>query len=146
MIPGHVDGGFHAVGQANELRRPAFVMSAKAYDVYPSHSGQKILEKTGGRQEPGSTVKLAIPVDRLFWTWHSWHPYQTAMTKTRPVSFLALFAFYAVFKFKRYEDPSLSYTGINKHEGEDIGLYDTVLTRKDAQVFENVSAGERYGT
>jgi S1/P1 Nuclease len=96
MIPGHVDGGFHAVGQANELRRPPFVMSAKAYDVYPSHSGKKILEKTGRRQEPGSTVKLAIPVDRLFWTWHRWHPYQTAMTKTRPVPFLALFAFSAL--------------------------------------------------
>ena len=51
----------------------------------------------------------------------------------------------AVYKFKRYEDASLSYTGINKHEGEDIGLYDTVITRKDAQmVFENVPAGERY--
>ena len=37
----------------------------------------------------------------------------------------------AVYKFKRYEDPSLGYTGINKHEGEDIGLYDTVLSRKD---------------
>jgi len=37
----------------------------------------------------------------------------------------------AVYKFKRYEDSSLSYTGINKHEGEDIGLYDTVLTRKE---------------
>jgi len=47
----------------------------------------------------------------------------------------------AVFKFKRYEDSSLSYTGINKHEGEDIGLYDTVLTRKDTQmVFENAPA------
>jgi hypothetical protein len=46
----------------------------------------------------------------------------------------------AVFKFKRYEDSSLSYTGINKHEGEDIGLYDTVLTRKEARkVFENVA-------
>ncbi len=45
----------------------------------------------------------------------------------------------AVYKFKRYEDASLSYTGINKHEGEDIGLYDTVITRKDAlRVFENV--------
>lgn len=33
----------------------------------------------------------------------------------------------AVYKFKRYEDASLSYTGINKHEGEDVGLYDTVL-------------------
>ena len=51
----------------------------------------------------------------------------------------------AVYKFKRYEDASLSYTGINKHEGEDIGLYDTVLTQKDAQkVFENVPAGTRY--
>ena len=39
----------------------------------------------------------------------------------------------AVYKFKRYEDASLSYTGINKHEGEDIGLYDTTLTRKDYQ-------------
>lgn len=39
----------------------------------------------------------------------------------------------AVYKFKRYEDASLSYTGINKHEGEDIGLYDTVLSRKDYQ-------------
>ena len=39
----------------------------------------------------------------------------------------------AVYKFKRYEDSSLSYTGINKHEGEDIGLYDTVLTKKDYQ-------------
>jgi len=44
----------------------------------------------------------------------------------------------AVYKFKRYEDPSLIYTGINRHEGEDIGLYDTVLRRKEYdQVFEN---------
>lgn len=39
----------------------------------------------------------------------------------------------AVYKFKRYEDASLVYTGINKHAGEDIGLYDTVLTRMDYQ-------------
>jgi len=45
----------------------------------------------------------------------------------------------AVYKFKRYEDSSLSYTGINKHEGEDIGLYDTVLSTKDYKAtFENV--------
>jgi hypothetical protein len=37
----------------------------------------------------------------------------------------------AVYKFKRYEDPSLVYTGINRHEGENIGLYDTVLRRAD---------------
>jgi len=45
----------------------------------------------------------------------------------------------AVYKFKRYEDPSLEYVGINKHEGEDIGLYDTVLSARDYMaVFENV--------
>lgn len=37
----------------------------------------------------------------------------------------------AIYKFKRYEDASLSYTGINKHEGEDIGLFETVLKRED---------------
>lgn len=37
----------------------------------------------------------------------------------------------AVYKFKRYEDASLVYVGIDKHEGEDIGLYDTVLSQKD---------------
>ena len=37
----------------------------------------------------------------------------------------------AVYKFKRYEDPSLAYMGINRHEGEDIGLYDTVLPRSE---------------
>ena len=37
----------------------------------------------------------------------------------------------AVYKFKRYEDASLEYIGINKHEGEKIGLYDTVLSRSD---------------
>ena len=53
----------------------------------------------------------------------------------------------AVYKFKRYEDASLSYTGINRHEGEDIGLYDTVITRTDAlKVFENLPAQEGYGT
>ncbi len=37
----------------------------------------------------------------------------------------------AVYKFKRYEDASLEYIGINKHEGQEVGLYDTVLSRKD---------------
>jgi hypothetical protein len=32
----------------------------------------------------------------------------------------------AVYKFKRYEDSSLEYTGISKHEGEKIGGFDTV--------------------
>lgn len=37
----------------------------------------------------------------------------------------------AVFGFKRYEDASLEYTGISKHKGEDVGLYDTVLSPDD---------------
>ena len=47
----------------------------------------------------------------------------------------------AVYKFKRYEDASLVYVGIDKHEGEDVGLYDTVLsaTEYSAEV-ENVAA------
>lgn len=56
----------------------------------------------------------------------------------------------AVYKFKRYEDASLVYAGINKHEGEDIGLYDTVLKARDYQkiaesqgVFENMPEQEK---
>lgn len=46
----------------------------------------------------------------------------------------------AVYKFKRYEDASLVYTGINRHEGEDIGLYDTVISKKEHnQTFEDTS-------
>jgi hypothetical protein len=45
----------------------------------------------------------------------------------------------AVYKFKRYEDASLEYIGISKHEGENIGLYDTVLSFRDYQEsFENI--------
>jgi len=45
----------------------------------------------------------------------------------------------AVYKFKRYEDASLSYVGINKHEDEEVGLYDTVLSKDDYQEsFENL--------
>ena len=44
----------------------------------------------------------------------------------------------AVFGFKRYEDASLEYIVINKHEGENVGLYDTVLSAKDYEEnFEN---------
>ena len=37
----------------------------------------------------------------------------------------------AVYKFKRYEDASLSYTGINRHQGEKVGGYDTVVSSED---------------
>lgn len=44
----------------------------------------------------------------------------------------------AVYKFKRYEDPSLVYTGINRHEGEDIGLYDTKLRRSEYNNYKGI--------
>ena len=37
----------------------------------------------------------------------------------------------AVYKFKRYEDASLEYVGINKHAGEDVGLFDTSITEQE---------------
>ena len=44
----------------------------------------------------------------------------------------------AIFKFKRYEDSSLSYTGLDKHENEDVGGWDTVVKRKEyALLFYN---------
>lgn len=36
-----------------------------------------------------------------------------------------------IFGFRKYENSSLSYTGINMHEGESIGGWDTVLRREE---------------
>jgi len=47
MVPSHVDGGFHAIGQDDELRWTAVVMGAKAHDVDLGHSGRKIARKPG---------------------------------------------------------------------------------------------------
>lgn len=50
----------------------------------------------------------------------------------------------AVYKFKRYEDASLIYTGIDKHTGEDIGLYSTVISRDDYEAMASqVEESER---
>jgi hypothetical protein len=48
----------------------------------------------------------------------------------------------AIFKFKRYEDSSLSYTGIDKHaEDESVGGWDTVIKREEYQtLFYNQQA------
>jgi len=43
----------------------------------------------------------------------------------------------AVFKFKRYEDASLEYTGISKHKTEQVGGYDTTTTRKEFEEITN---------
>ena len=47
----------------------------------------------------------------------------------------------AIFSFKRYEDSSLSYTGIDKHEGKDVGGWDTVIKRAEYErMFYNQQA------
>ncbi len=51
----------------------------------------------------------------------------------------------AVYKFKRYEDASLVYTGIDKHAGEGIGLFDTVLSRADYEATFVNEDGVGYG-
>ena len=49
----------------------------------------------------------------------------------------------AIYKFKRYEDASLVYVGVDRHEGEDVGLFDTVLSAVDYQnTFEEEAAYE----
>ncbi|MCR5811576.1 MAG: GIY-YIG nuclease family protein [Lachnospiraceae bacterium] len=53
----------------------------------------------------------------------------------------------AIFKFKRYEDASLSYTGIDKHAGKDVGGWDTVIKREEyQQLFYNQQATMEYST
>ncbi len=47
----------------------------------------------------------------------------------------------AIYKFKRYEDASLVYVGIDKHTGEDVGLFDTVLSATDYQYIFEEEAG-----
>jgi len=49
----------------------------------------------------------------------------------------------AVWKFRRYEDSSLNYTGVNKHAGEKLGLYTTVLTPEDVAIMEGQIASSQ---
>lgn len=39
----------------------------------------------------------------------------------------------AIFKFRRYENASLEYTGINRHEGEKVGGWSTTISREDLE-------------
>lgn len=39
-----------------------------------------------------------------------------------------------IFGFRKYENSSLSYTGIDKHEGEAVGGWDTVLRREEYEM------------
>jgi hypothetical protein len=56
MLPRLANGGFHIVGQDDELGWSAVVKGAKAYDVDLSHSGRKIAGKLG--ESKGGIVDL----------------------------------------------------------------------------------------
>ena len=56
----------------------------------------------------------------------------------------------AIFKFKRYEDTSLSYTGIDKHADQAVGGWDTVIRREEydrlfASQQETMTSGLQIG-
>ncbi|MBE6232637.1 MAG: restriction endonuclease [Bacteroidales bacterium] len=47
----------------------------------------------------------------------------------------------AIFKFKRYEDSSLTYTGINRHAGDEVGGWDTTIRKSQYEkLFYNQQA------
>ena len=47
----------------------------------------------------------------------------------------------AIFKFKRYEDASLTYTGINKHSSDEVGGWDTTIRKSQYErLFYNQQA------
>ena len=49
----------------------------------------------------------------------------------------------AVWKFRRYEDSSLSYMGISRHQQSRVGFWDTVLTPEDFKAtFEGLADEE----
>ena len=47
----------------------------------------------------------------------------------------------AVYKFRRYEDASLEYTGINRHAEENVGLFDTVLGTEEYEQLKAIYEG-----
>lgn len=60
-----------------------------------------------------------------------------------------------IFGFRKYENSSLSYTGIDKHAGESVGGWDTVLRREEYEElygkqqatmtdFEEILISEKY--
>ena len=48
----------------------------------------------------------------------------------------------AIYKFRRYEERSLDYTGINKHAGENIGGWSTSMSSSDVEAIYGIEADE----
>lgn len=46
----------------------------------------------------------------------------------------------AIFKFKRYEDASLTYTGINRHAADEVGGWDTTIRKAQYESYFTISS------
>lgn len=84
---------------------------------YREHSLQDVITQL----EPGLFKKVTGLTVRDFELLVSLNVFNSAMMND------------AVYKFKRYEDSSLEYLNINTHAGEDVGLYDTVISNEEYQ-------------
>ena len=50
----------------------------------------------------------------------------------------------AIYKFRRYKEASLSYTGINRYEGEAVGGFSTVLEEDEYHEMYGAETGTPY--
>ena len=124
-------------GRGERIQEPAKTDSGEAHQVCDAHTDVHVFNRLSGAElkdvitqlEPGLFKKVTGLAVKDFELLVSLGVFNSALMND------------AVYKFKRYEDASLVYIGIDKHEGEDVGLYDTVLSAKEysAEV-ENVAA------
>ena len=50
----------------------------------------------------------------------------------------------AVYKFKRYEDSSLDYSGLSKHNEEKVGLFSTVISKEEYDIMADEQKSSMY--
>ena len=50
----------------------------------------------------------------------------------------------AILAFKRYKETFLIYTGLNKHENEQVGLWDTKITVEEMRRVKNIYYMENH--
>ncbi|MBR2380742.1 MAG: hypothetical protein IKA86_07120 [Paraprevotella sp.] len=50
----------------------------------------------------------------------------------------------AIFKFNRYEDASLTYTGIDEHTNDEVGGWDTTIRRAQFKNWTNHDMCYKY--
>lgn len=152
--------GFRSLNQEIEtiINRSEAIKKAKKEDTKKDKKKQKELDaeqkeiKSLRKQVQENLLKLAARIPSfMYLTEYREQTIKDIITKLEPALFkkvtgLDVSVFDAlceiglfdpekmnqgVFGFRRYESSSLNYTGIDMHEGEDIGGWDTVLKREE---------------